>query len=317
MSDDSTPKAPLYGVILAAGKGLRLKPFTEGLPKPLLPVRDQPLLERQILALRDLGVREILIVIGHLGHHIAQRFGDGSSLGLRIEYVEQEETLGIAHALAQAADRIRGPFMLFLGDIYFETRDLSTMVEQFQRNDVDGVLAVKVEENVAALRRNFSIEVAESGFVERVVEKPRHPRGKLKGCGLYVFDDAIFEAIACTPRSALRDEYELTHAIQGFIDRGARLVPAHVVEQDLNLSVPRDLLELNLYELRGSGEANYIAETASVDPGAKLEGSVVMSGARVGAGVRLDRCVVLPGERVESGEHERTIFAFGGLVACP
>lgn len=306
----------LFGVILAAGKGLRLKPFTEGLPKPLLPVRDQPLLERQILALRDLGVREVLIVIGHLGHHIAQRFGDGSSLGLRIEYVEQEETLGIAHALAQASGRIRGPFMLFLGDIYFETRELSTMVEEFERDDVDGVLAVKVEQDPEALRRNFSVELGADRFVERVVEKPRRPRGNLKGCGLYVFDDAIFDAIACTPRSALRDEYELTHAIQGFIDRGARLVPAHVVEQDLNLSVPRDLLELNLYELRRSGEANYVAESASVDPAASLTGSVVMAGARVAAGVRLEGCVVLPGERVDSGEHERTIFAFGATVAC-
>lgn len=314
----TTPGAgELQGVILAAGKGLRLQPFSQGLPKPLLPILDRSLLERQIEAMRELGIDEILVVVGHLGHHVVRTLGDGSQLGVRLSYVEQQETLGIAHALGRTESRVRGPFMLFLGDIYFETRDMSSLVEEFARDDVDGVLAVKVEEDVESLRRNFSVELDSMGFVRRVIEKPRHPHGELKGCGLYVLDDTFFDAVHRTPRSALRDEYELTDALQTFIDRGFRLVPAHVVERDFNLSYPADLLEINLQAMEREGLDVYVSESAVIDPGARLRSSVVMAGARLPAGARLDRCVVLPGEEVQPGEHERTIFAFGEAVQCP
>ena len=96
----SAPSSDLQGVILAAGKGTRIQPFSDHYPKPLLPVYDRPLLLWQVEAMRELGITDILIVIGHLGHRVVQALGDGSRWGVRIRYVEQEETLGIAqHAL--------------------------------------------------------------------------------------------------------------------------------------------------------------------------------------------------------------------------
>ncbi|QDU68240.1 sugar phosphate nucleotidyltransferase [Engelhardtia mirabilis] len=308
--------APIEGVILAAGKGKRIRPFSERYPKPLLPLLDRPLMVWQIEAMRDLGVREITIVIGHLGHRVVQELGDGSQFGVHLRYVEQDQMLGIAHAVGQLEPHLTRPFLLFLGDIFFETENLGSMLELFERPGVDAVLAVKVESDPAAIRRNFTVDLDEAGMVRRVIEKPRHPRTNLKGCGLYLFDPAIFDSIRHTPRTALRDEYELTDAIQIFIEDGYGVIPAPVVQRDLNLSEPSDLLDLNLHVLEREGHRFFVAPDAKVDPSARLERTVVMAGAVVAAGAHLTECLVLAGERVPAGEHRRVVFASGQVVAC-
>lgn len=306
----------LQGVILAAGKGTRIRPLSEHLPKPMLPILGKPILQWQVEAMRGLGIDEIVIVIGHLGHHVVRELGDGRRLGVSISYVEQEEMLGIAHAVAQLTPHVDHPFLLFLADIFFETQDLSVMLDLFARDDVDAVLAVKREPDVAALRKNFTVEVDARGFVRRVIEKPRRPATDLKGCGLYLFDQSIFDAVRRTPRTALRDEYELTESIQIFIDQGAGVVPAQVVQNDLNLSNGADLLDINLHVMGQSGRDVWVAEDAEVEPGARLERAIVMSGAFVDGGARLTECLVMPGERVGPGVHRRVIFMRGHEISC-
>jgi len=312
----TSDKDEIVGVILAAGKGTRIQPFSHTFPKPLLPVLDKPLMVWQIEAMRDLGVREITVVIGHLGHEIVRSLGDGSALGVRLAYVEQESMLGIAHAVAQLEPHVTRPFLLFLGDIFFETRDLGSMLKAFRRPDVHGVLAVKVGDTPAAIRKNFTVDTDERGFVRRVIEKPRHPRTDVKGCGLYLFEVSFFDAIRRTPRTALRDEYELTDAIQIYIEYGYGLVPAAVVDNDVNVSTPTDLLDLNLRVLGQRGLPRFVAPTAQIGNGAVLDTSVVMGEARVAPGAVLRRCLALPGARVPQGEHERTVFSADQAVSC-
>jgi len=306
----------LQGVILAAGKGKRIQPFSHHTPKPLLPVLDRPLLVWQIQAMRELGVTDIVIVIGHLGHHVVQTLGDGSRYGVKLSYVEQDQVLGIAHAVGQLEPHVSRPFLLFLGDIFFETKNLASMLTAFEQDGVDAVLAVKVEQDKAAIRRNFTVDLDDAGRVRRVIEKPRHPRTNLKGCGLYLFDATFFDAVRRTPRTALRDEYELTDAIQIFIDYGYGVVPANVVEDDLNLSGPEDLLALNLHVMKQAGHERYLAEDATLEDGASAEESVVMSGARLAKGANLRRCLVLPNEVVKAGTYTDSIFAGGVEVHC-
>jgi dTDP-glucose pyrophosphorylase len=306
----------IQGVILAAGKGKRIQPFSHHTPKPLLPVLDRPLLVWQIEAMRELGITDVTIVIGHLGHHVVQALGDGSRYGVQLSYVEQDRVLGIAHAVGQLEPHVSRPFVLFLGDIFFETKNLGSMLDLFAADGVDAVLAVKVEEDRDAIRRNFTVDLDDSGRVRRVIEKPRHPRTNLKGCGLYLFDATFFDAVRRTPRTALRDEYELTDAIQIFIDYGYGVVPANVVEDDLNLSGPEDLLALNLHVMRQAGHERYVAADATLEDGAAVEDSVVMGRARVRAGATLRRCLVLPGETVRPGTYQDTIFAGGEEVHC-
>jgi NDP-sugar pyrophosphorylase family protein len=304
----------LLGVILAAGKGTRLHPFSDRFPKPVLPIVGKPLIQHQIEHLRDLGVRRVIIVIGHLGFEIVRALGDGSALGVAIEYVDQGPTLGIAHALGKLESRIDRPFLLFLGDIFFQHRGLQEMTALLGQDDVRGVLAVKEEPSVEAIRRNFVVLEGERGFVRRVVEKPQHPQTRLKGCGLYLFDPVFFDAVRRTPRTALRDEYEITDAIQIFIDDGYRVRAARVSDDDLNLSYPRDLLDINLELL---GENSFIGANVQVHPQATVERSVLMDGVRITAPVRVRECLLFPGTMVSpAGDIERRIITTDHVIDC-
>src|SRR6186713_1916700 len=129
MMDRSTPP---MGVILAAGKGTRMAPFSEHYPKPILPVGMKPLVAHQLESMSSLGVRDVVIVIGHLGHEVVRALGDGERWGVQIRYVEQEETLGIAHAVSRLERFVDRPFFLFLGDIFFETENLGSMLERLR-----------------------------------------------------------------------------------------------------------------------------------------------------------------------------------------
>lgn len=302
---------PVLGVILAAGKGTRLMPFSARHPKPLLPVLDRPLIEHQLAALRALGVRRVLVVIGHLGAEIVQHLGDGARAGVEVEYVEQEATLGIAHALMRVEPLVDRPVMVVLGDIFFVHDGLERMLATLD-DGADGVLAVKEEPDADAIRRNFVAIEDASGRVVRVIEKPRHPRGRLKGCGIYLFSPVFFDALRRTPRTAMRDEYELTEGIQIFIDDGYVVKAARVITDDVNLSYPEDLLELNL-RLLGDGAS--IAPSAQIAPGAVVTRSVVMESAVIAEPVAVHESLVFPGARVER-DARRCIVTREHVIEC-
>ena len=308
----------LMGVILAAGKGTRMRPFSERWPKPILPVLGKPLMAYQLEMLAALGVRKIVIVIGHLGHEVVRELGDGARFGVQIRYVEQEEMLGIAHAVSRLEPYVDRPFFLFLGDIFFETENLESMAQRLRTGrGVDGVLACRREPDLDAIRRNFVVLIGENGLVHRVIEKPRHPRTDLKGCGIYLFDLSFFDAVRRTPRTAMRNEYEITDSIQIFIDDGYRVEAAEVVRADLNLSYPADLLQLNLHQLDRLGQPNWRGEATAVAPDARLSRCIVMNGAEVGGGARLSECLLFPGAMVAAGrECRRVVFTPDGEIRC-
>jgi dTDP-glucose pyrophosphorylase len=310
----SAERSELLGVILAAGKGTRIAPFSERFPKPMLPILGKPLIQHQVESLRDLGVRKVLIVIGHLGFEIVRGLGDGSALGVEIEYLDQGPTLGIAHAVGKLEARVDSPFLLFLGDIFFITRGLQSMIEMLGQEEVRGVLAVKEEPDVEAIKRNFVVIEDTDGFVTRVIEKPQHPRTRLKGCGLYLFDPVFFDAVRRTPRTAMRDEYEITDAIQIFLDDGYRVRAAHVVEDDLNLSYPRDLLDINLHLL---GQGNCIGQGVALAEGCTVEQSVLMDGVRVRHPISIRQSVVFAGVEVAGRtDIERRILTADHVIDC-
>jgi dTDP-glucose pyrophosphorylase len=307
----------LMGVILAAGKGTRMRPFSEHWPKPILPVLGKPLMAYQLEMMAGMGIRKVVVVVGHLGHEVVRALGDGSQWGVSIQYVEQEEMLGIAHAVGRLEAYVDRPFFLFLGDIFFVTENLDEMLERFQRDKLGGVLACKRERDLEAMKRNFAVIAGDDGVVTRVVEKPRFPRTDLKGCGIYLFDQTFFDAVRRTPRTALRDEYEITDSIQMFLDDGYPVAAAEVVKADMNVSYPKDLLDLNLLLLRELGQDNWVAEGVEVAGDAALRNTVVMAGSTVGAGAQLEECLCFPGANVPPGRaRRRTIFTADSEIRC-
>jgi dTDP-glucose pyrophosphorylase len=298
------------GAILAGGKGTRMGPFSERYPKPLLPVANKPLIQYQIELMRDLGIRDILLLIGHKGFEIARQFGDGSAHGVRIRYVEQMQTLGIAHAVGRLEPLADRPMLLFLGDIFFLPGDLRDMFNAFEQQGGGAVLAAKVDEP-KAIQKNFAMVLDANGRVRRVIEKPRHPPNDLKGVGLYLFDPVVFDAIRRTPRTAMRDEYEITESIQVMIDDGHYVSVARCIEDDINVTSPRDLLRCNLMQARQAAGQVIVGHNVSLANGASLEhavlgdnvvvahpisirNSVVFDNTYVGCAEDLDNVIVLP-----------------------
>lgn len=307
-------ESPVLGVILAAGKGTRLLPFSDHYPKPILPILGKPLIQHQVERLREVGVRQVIVVIGHLGFEIVRALGDGRDLGVQIDFVDQGPTLGIAHALSKLEGRVDRPFMLFLGDIFFVHDDLRRMLSMLGSDDVHGVLAVKDEPSVEAIRRNFVVLEDGDGFVKRVIEKPQYPSSHLKGCGLYLFDPMFFDAVRRTPRTAMRDEYEITDAIQIFLDDGHRVRAARVVHDDLNLSYPADLLDINLKLL---GDTNQIGKNVRLAPGCTVERSVLMDGVTVEHPISIRDSLLFPGVTVSgSADLRRVIITPGEMIEC-
>ncbi len=283
------------GVILAAGHGSRMGPFGKMFPKPIVPICNKPLLAYQMEYMCQLGIEDVLIVIGHLGYRISQILGDGSQFGVKIRYVEQEQRLGIAHAVGQLEPYVKRPFMLFLGDIFFELPDLLDMVNEMEQHGASAVLAVKEETDPEAVKRNFAVIQREDGSVRRVIEKPRHLPNMLKGCGLYLFDLPIFDAIRRTPRTAMRDEYELTDSIQILIDYDYPVRVSPVVEWDINVTFIGDLIRCSMHVLAKTGKRSMVGARCRLAEGVELLDTVLGDDVTVARPVRLERCVVLSG----------------------
>ncbi|HPO15821.1 MAG TPA: sugar phosphate nucleotidyltransferase [Candidatus Hydrogenedentes bacterium] len=300
--------ATYQGVILAAGHGSRMGPFGEQVPKPIAPICNKPLLLYQLEHLKSLGVEDVIIVIGHLGHRIQETLGDGSAYDVNIRYVEQEKRLGLAHAVGQIEPHVDRPFILLLGDIFFDVPNLALMPEVFENHPSAAVLAVKEEKDPEAVKKNFNVYLRGDNTVRRVIEKPRHIENLLKGCGLYLFDLPIFDAIRRTPRTALRDEYELTDSIQILIDLEYAVRVARVVEWDMNITYINDLIDCCVYQLDKLGKTSLIGANCTIPSGTELIHSVLGDNVTLTHPATLERCVALSGAAVPSGHHKNTVF---------
>jgi glucose-1-phosphate thymidylyltransferase len=294
-------------------------PFSERSPKPILPILNRPLLTHQIEVMRDCGISDIHIVVGHLGYQVARTFGDGSQFGVRIQFVEQESTLGLAHAVGGLESRVQLPFLLMLGDIYFHLNSpLKPLIDEVVEGSVNANLVSMYEPDPAMVRRNFVIQADDERRVHRVIEKPRYVHSQLKGCGLYVFDQHIFDAIRRTPRTAMRDEYEITDSIQILIDDGYAVRHHPIVTRDLNLTKPDDLLTINLIELDRRGLPNLIGEGVTAPDGTRIEHSVIGDGVTIRQPIRISNSVIMPHVLVDSARDLDSVVMDGEhSVYCP
>ena len=131
----------MKAIILAGGKGTRLKPFTEALPKPMLPVRSKPLLEIMIEYLKHYEFNEVIIAIHYLGDNIAHYLRDGKRLGIKISYSKEKSLLGTAGAVKKAAKAINDAFVVVLGDGLADI-DYFDLVEYHKKTNAVGTMVV-------------------------------------------------------------------------------------------------------------------------------------------------------------------------------
>jgi dTDP-glucose pyrophosphorylase len=282
----------------------------------MLPVGNRALIERHVEMLKACGAERVIVVVGHLGDQIQQSLGAGETLGIPIEYVHQPHPEGIAHALSLADDRVPDVMIVSLADIYFVADDLPRAVEPVLSGEVDAVLLSKLATR-SEVRMNFEILADDGERVSRVIEKPTDPLGNIKGCGLYVFNSKIFDAIARTPRSPLRNEFELTDAIQTLIDDGAHVRHAPLIRNDINLTSPADLLAANLAELDRRDRPHLLGDHVRLHAQAHITNSVVGNGVQIDHPIRIDRSVILARTVVrQSHDIFSSVVGPAGIVTC-
>lgn len=160
---------PAEAVIMAGGRGTRLHPYTAVLPKPLMPVGDRAVLEWLLLHLRRHGIRSVILAVNHLRQLIQAYFGDGTALGLRIEYVVEEQPLGTAGPLGLMLGRLAPQVIVANGDLLTDL-DVAALTQRHRATGADAT--------IAAMRREHQVEygvldTAEDGALTAWREKPR------------------------------------------------------------------------------------------------------------------------------------------------
>lgn len=265
------PEVPVRLAILpAAGRGVRAYPRTVHIPKVLLEVAGKPLLVRNLEMLRDdLGIRDFVVLIGHLGDQVRATLGDGSAFGVSVRFVEVADPgIGLARGLQLARDLVKEPFVAVLGDELYLDSNHKKIVPP--NEPWEAVCAVTTTDDPRKIMKNYSV-VLDGDRIVDVEEKPTEVAGKLLGCGTYVFRPSIFDAIDRTPPSTKSGRVELTDAIRTLAKEG-KPVRAFRLEGDyFNINSVEDQNYAN-YLVRSREYARY--KVSVVIPAWNEEGSI-------------------------------------------
>jgi UDP-N-acetylglucosamine diphosphorylase / glucose-1-phosphate thymidylyltransferase / UDP-N-acetylgalactosamine diphosphorylase / glucosamine-1-phosphate N-acetyltransferase / galactosamine-1-phosphate N-acetyltransferase len=245
----------MKAVILAAGKGTRMKELTDELPKPMLRVQGKPILERIIAGIVAAGIKEIFIVTGFRADVIENYFGDGKKFGARISFGRQLVQDGTGKAPELAKDFIGdSPFLLTSGDILVAPETYPQMLRRFSEGDFAGVITVTRGEDVTKGGLNF---FDERFCLKRLVEKSSPEQleqlrrnGWLKSgapvwynAGVYIFSPSLFDFTARLQKSP-RGEYELTDAISAIVASGQKLAGLEIQGRWVDVRDPETLAKL-------------------------------------------------------------------------
>ena len=190
-------------LILAAGKGTRMWPLTENIPKPLLPLCGRTIIEHQIISLKNVGVERINILIGHRMKEISDLLDDGSKYGAEINYIVQSEQKGTGHAVSLAEKHMNESFFCLNGDTLIDELNLTLLAE---REKEMAMMVTTVEDG-----KNFGVVKSKKGKLISIVEKGIDGRASINA-GIYLFNKKIFNSLKSINKS-IRGELELTDAL--------------------------------------------------------------------------------------------------------
>jgi UDP-N-acetylglucosamine diphosphorylase / glucose-1-phosphate thymidylyltransferase / UDP-N-acetylgalactosamine diphosphorylase / glucosamine-1-phosphate N-acetyltransferase / galactosamine-1-phosphate N-acetyltransferase len=229
-------------VLLAAGRGTRMRELTADIPKPMIAVRGKPILQHIIEGLRDAGVRHFLIVVSYRADVVRDHFGDGSRYQIDIEYATQVVQDGTGRVVELARDFAgNAAFVLSYGDILVDPRNYKQLVDL--GDEVEGIISVKRDEDVSqggAVFLNERMELVDL----REKPKPGEPTSPWYNAGLYTFRPSIFE-FAAKLQPSPRGEYELTDAIRDLAQSGKKIQALELVGEWADVRDPEILARLN------------------------------------------------------------------------
>lgn len=312
----------MEAIVLVGGQGTRLRPLTIHTPKPMLPAAGVPFLTHLLARARAAGVDHVVLATSYKAEVFAEHFGDGSALGLRVDFVTEREPLGTGGAIRNVAERLESapddPVLVLNGDI-LSGHDLAAQVRVHRESGAEATLHLV---RVPDARAFGSVVTDADGHVTEFVEKSPHPVTDQINAGTYVFNRQLIDTIP--PDRVVSVERETFPQL--LADR--RPIHAYADESYwLDVGTPAAFVRASADLVRGlapspavasTGE-QLVAETASVaddatisngsfvdadavvEAGAAVTGSVVLAGARVGPDTAVTDSVVGPGAQVGAG----------------
>lgn len=318
-TDPADLAAQTDAVILVGGKGTRLRPLTNTIPKPMLPVAGYPFLQHLLARIRAAGMTHVVLGTSFKAEVFEEHFGDGSELGLEIEYVVEDSPLGTGGGIRNVLSRLRHDrAMIFNGDILGGT-DLNAVLQTHADNDADVTLHLL---RVADPRAFGCVPTDAEGRVEAFLEKAEDPPTDQINAGCYVFQREIIESIPANrvvsvERDVFPEVLETGRRMYGHVDQAYWR----------DLGKPDDFVRGSSDLVRGIAPSPLLAgrngeslvdESAAVAGGALLLGGTVIGrGAEIGAGARVDTSVIFDGVQVEAGATvERCVVAAGARIGA-
>ncbi|MFD7923627.1 sugar phosphate nucleotidyltransferase [Streptomyces sp. NPDC059740] len=296
-------------ILLVGGKGTRLRPLTVHTPKPMVPAAGVPFLTHQLARARAAGVEHIVMATSYLAEVFEPHFGDGSSMGLHLEYVTEDEPLGTGGAIRNVAPRLTSapgePVLIFNGDI-LTGLDIPALVATHREAGADVSLHLTRVEDPRAFGL---VPTDPDGRVTAFLEKPQTPEEIVTdqvNAGAYVFNREVIDTIpAGRPVSVERETFP------GLLAAGAHLQGMVDSTYWLDLGTPQAFVRGSADLVLGRAPSpavpgrcgeRLVLESATVAPDAKLSGGTVVGArARVGAGASIEGSTVLAGAVIEEG----------------
>ena len=229
-------------VLLAAGRGTRMREMTAELPKPMLEVRGKPVLQHIVEGLHDAGLREFLVIVGYRADAVQNFFGDGSRYNIAIQYATQTVQDGTGRVVNLARNFVEdSSFILNYGDILIDPTNYKRLLDL--PHDVEAIITVKRGEDVSrggAVFLNKRMELVDL----REKSKPGEATSPWYNAGLYTFRPSIFQFTAKLKRSP-RGEYELTDAIRELAHSGKKVKALELTGEWADVRDPEILARLN------------------------------------------------------------------------
>lgn len=238
----------MKAVILAAGEGSRLWPFTHSKPKVMIPVANKPILEYVVRALVENGLDDIVIVVGYKKERIMTYFEDGREFGARIKYSVQKKQLGTAHALLSAAKMVKGDFLVLPGDNVID----SSVIKDLLSADTCPCALITESE----IPSKYGVVEISSGNVSDITEKPEEMVGNLISTGIYRLDADVMRIARSLSRQGVHD---LTSSVREMAAE-SEVLAVHSHGKWVDAVYPWDILRVN--------------ETALHDVGARKSGKM-------------------------------------------
>lgn len=308
-------------ILLVGGMGTRLKPLTNKLPKPMLPVGGVPFTEHQIVKAREAGILEIVLATSYLAEVFKPYFGDGSAFGIKIKYAVEEVALGTGGAIQNAASLLSptDQVVIFNGDV-LSAHDLTAQIKFHEQIRADVTLYLT---QVTDARAYGCVELLPGDRVKSFIEKSANPPSNLINAGCYVFNRSIIDAIpvgqvVSIERESFPQLLAADKKIFGFVDTSYWLdigTPAALIKASRDLitgaitspATPAhagdSIISADAVIAKGSKISNgsFIHPKVVVESESEISGSIIGEAVLIGEGCKVIDSFIAPNCKIPAG----------------